>query len=60
MLLIWNAITQCRKEKSDFLLNLREHRNGEGFQPDFKEIWSIADELLFWLDEEHFRRQAQL
>ena len=51
---------QCHKEKSGFLLNLRGPRAGEGVQPDFQEVWWIADELLFWLHEEHFRRQAQL
>jgi len=52
--------TQCHKGKSSFLRKLREHRDGEDVQPDFQEVWWIADELLFWLDEEHFRRQAQL
>ena len=40
---------QCHKEKSSFLRKLREHRRGEGVQPDFKEVWPIAFQLLSWL-----------
>ena len=51
---------QCHEKKASFLRKLHEHLDGEGVQPDFKQVWWIADELLFWLDEDHFRRQAQL